>query len=108
MSPRAFSAVILRLIGMWFLIEAAFGLVGIFFFHRALMTGAAGVHRRWYDGAPQPLAYPADTYLHDTYYVVSQFAPDLVGTGLRLTAGLVLLLGSRPLARLLSRNLDTI
>lgn len=107
MTPRAFAAVGLRLIGVWFLLEAAFGSFSMFLMHRELMAGMPGVHRRYY-GSEQEVAMPKpDFYLHDSYYVVSRFAPGFTGIGLRLAAGVILLFASRPLARLISRKLDT-
>lgn len=103
MTPRAAAAVGLRVIGVWLLLEAAFGAFSV---HRAMMSGMPGVHRRFYDGMTVA-ASTADLYLHDAYYVVSHFAPGVVDVGLRLAAGLLLLFASKPLARLVSRKLDT-
>ncbi len=108
MSSRAFAVIVLRLIGVWFLFEALFGLVRVLFFHQELMAGMAGVHRRWYSGSSQSLAFTPDLSLQDAYYVVSHFAPGLVDASLRLIAGGVLMFCSRPLARLLARNVDPI
>ncbi|MEP6669429.1 MAG: hypothetical protein ABJF10_09770 [Chthoniobacter sp.] len=106
MSPQILSTILLRLLGFWFLCEALFGLGNLFFLHRDLMAGLPpGVHRRYYEGSQ--LAMGSTDYPHDTYYYVrAPFAPGLVAAGVRLTAGLLFLFAAKPMARLLSRNLD--
>ena len=45
-------------------------------------------------------------YLHDTYYVIRSFALPLAGTFLGLLIGIMLMLFSRRLSRLFTRNLE--
>ncbi|MDQ3621294.1 MAG: hypothetical protein M3463_02235 [Verrucomicrobiota bacterium] len=70
------------------------------------MARSPGIHRRYYDDRQEISAPKPDFYLLDTYYAVSRFAPGFTGIALRLVAGMVLLLASKPLARLISRKLD--
>jgi hypothetical protein len=100
MTARTLAAVGLRFIGACLVLRALFGLVCHFFLvHRAAMLGQ---HTRWFDGGLVQTA--VDANLHDTYYVISHFT--LTGASARLLIGLVLLLATKPIARLITWKLD--
>ncbi len=105
MIPKSLSAIVLRLLGVWFLFDAFFSLLQLFLFQQEL-AGLAGVHRRWYESPPPVVTSGPDVYLHDTYYVLSHYSPGTVLMGLKLFLGILLLLWSKPLGRLLARGLD--
>jgi hypothetical protein len=108
MSPRNFSAIVLRLLAVWFLVEGLLSAVDVVLIHRELMLGMAGVHRRLYQGStPLVFSTGGNMYLHDIYYLVSQSNPALVPTALRLVGSMVLWFGSKPMARYLTRDLDS-
>src|ERR1700677_3938346 len=108
MTPRTVATIGLRILAIWVLLEALFGFVSIIFLHREMMAGFPGIHRRYYDGGQHIADGGLYFYLHDTYYIASQFAPFLVGVGLRLAAGLILLLASKGIARIVSRRLESV
>lgn len=107
MNLRAFAAVGLRVIGVWFFLEAVFGLFSLFLMHRELMAGMPGIHRRYIDSDQEEATPKPNRELLGSYYAVTRFAPGFIGIGLRLAVGSILLLASKPLARLLVRKLDT-
>jgi len=104
MSPKAAAAIGLRIIGVWLLLEAIFGLMSVFLIQPEFL-GLLGMHRRWYDGNTTITA--PNFYLHDTYYVVSHFGWSFAGIVIHFAIGLVLLFASKPIGRLLARKLDT-
>jgi len=106
MTPRTVATIGLRLLAFWLFLEAFFSLVSVFFLHREIMEGRPGVHRRYYDGGQQIADGGLHFYLHNSYYVASQFAPALVGVGLRFATGLVLLIAARPVAGIISRGVE--
>ena len=108
MSSRAFAAVGLRILGLWFILDAGIGLVSVIFMDHQLMAGMPGVHRRFYQGSPPISMTGLDFYLNDWYYVISHFSPASIGTGLRLAAGLTLLFASKPIARLVARSTEAL
>src|ERR1700749_3772358 len=105
MTPKAFATIMVRILGVWLLLEAFFGLVSVWLLYCDI-TGSAGVHRRYYDGGQQIADGGLHFLLHTTYYTASQFAPSLVSIGIRVVFGVVLVLASKPMARFFSRGVE--
>ena len=103
MNSQNAAAIGLRLMGVWLVLESfltllyrLFGPAGPF---ASLPLGA---HRRVFEasGAPSP-----DIDLHTTLYLALHYPPFLVGIVPGLVTGCLLLIFSKPLGRLLARNL---
>lgn len=107
MTPTTAAAVGLRLIGLWILLESIFTLGALIVVHRDLMTGVPGAHSAFYEGNPIINA-GSDLHLHDTYFIVPHFWLTVAAPLLRLLVGLVLLIFSKPLARVIARGLDSL
>jgi hypothetical protein len=102
MNATIATAVGLRLIGVLLILESLLGLLySLFGPAEPFSSLPLGVHRRYYhlDGSIIP-----DFYLHDTLYMVLHFAPFLLG----FLTGCILLICSKPLAKLLARNLQDV
>ena len=105
MTPKAFATILSRVLGLWFVVDAVFRLSDILFWRWSMrgVEQAAG----W-------TSYPSladvtsasETYLHDTYYVISNWSASLVSPGIKLLLGLVLLFAAHRVARLLCAGVE--
>jgi hypothetical protein len=103
MNARTAATLGLRLIGLWIALESFLSFVASIANPLSPFAQLPGVHRRFYNGG-----LTADYYLHDTYYVVRSFASPLAGSFLGFILGILLMLFSRRLSRLFTRNLEDI
>ncbi|MDB6024774.1 MAG: hypothetical protein JWM68_997 [Verrucomicrobiales bacterium] len=94
MKPNEIAIIGIRLVGV---ASIAFGVI--------LALSSAVMHGLFQ--LPMADTFTSDLHLHDTYYVISQVHYDLlVPSGAGIVVGVLLLVMSRRLARLLVRGLD--
>jgi hypothetical protein len=105
MTPRAFAAVGLRLLGAWLILESILSLLYSLFgpLGRPLAPLPLGAHRQYFNGGAA-----IDLNLHDTYYIITHFTPFFFGIVPAFVVGCILLICSKPFSRLLARNLEDI
>ena len=97
MNARVVAAVALRLIGACLFLRALYGTAVLLWFLK--VTSSPGTHFRWFNGT----VGSADLHLHDTYYVIAHRPIAILAS---LIAGIVLLVATKPLARLITWKLD--
>src|SRR5918997_1094729 len=107
MTPRATAAVLLRVVGLWLIIQSALDGFNVVLAHRAGMAGSPSTNWTSYDPTSTQ-STTTDFYLHDTYYVFAHSPPAVIRCGLCLAFGLVLIFASKPLARLVAHNVENI
>jgi hypothetical protein len=104
-TPKVVATIGLRIAGVWMILESFCVTVAMPFASGYLPYMALGMHRRWYDGG-NATAATSDFYFHDVYYMFAHSVPGLPAVAIRFVVGLVLIFASKPLARLVARNLD--
>jgi heme/copper-type cytochrome/quinol oxidase subunit 1 len=105
MTAKSLSTVLLRVLGLWLILDAFFRISELLV--SGWMGRGASASAGW--TSYPPLASPvstSDLYLNDTYYVISHLSPTFVSPGLKLLVGLLLFFAARRFARILSSGLE--
>lgn len=105
MTPRAFAAVLVRLLGVWLSIEALFRLGELLVWASSTRQGPGTTG--WTSYPPiETTVGASEIYLHDTYYVISHAAVSFVPPVLKLFLGVVFVFAARRIARLVCSGVE--
>ena len=101
MTPRTLATVLLRILAIWIILESVLSALDLFI---GSWNSTRGSGWTSYPMAPQ---MDASIYLHDSYYVVAGNIYSMIPLGARCIIGALLLWRSGPLARLLTRDVQS-